>query len=86
VVLWRTERTWAQEARHHGEEHLPGLLNEYRASWASIRQWTGYDAAVAKREAHIQTLERLVWGAIYARQKAGLDREAARLRRVPEPR
>jgi hypothetical protein len=39
---------------------------------------------VAQREAEIQRLERLVWDAIYALQKAGLDREAARLRWVLE--
>ena len=39
---------------------MVGLLNEYRASWALIRQWAGHDAAVAEREATIQKLERLV--------------------------
>jgi hypothetical protein len=33
-----------------------------------------------RHEAEIQRLERLVWDAIYALQKAGLDREASRLR------
>jgi hypothetical protein len=65
---------------------MVGLLNEYRASWALIRQWAGHDVAVAQREAEIQRLERLVWDAIYALQKAGLDREAARLRRAAEKR
>ena len=51
-------------------------------AWALIRQWTGFDAAVAQREAEIQKLERLVWDAVYALQKAGLDNEAARLRRA----
>ncbi len=57
------------------------LLNGYRAAWALIRQWAGYDAAVAAREERIKRLERLVWDAVYALQKAGLDSEAARLRR-----
>ena len=61
---------------------MTGLLTEYRASWALIRQWAGHDAAVAQREAEIQRLERLVFDAIYALQKAGLDREASRLRRA----
>jgi hypothetical protein len=81
-----TEREWAQKARTPGEEYMVGLLNEYRASWALIRQWAGHDVAVAQREAEIQRLERLVWDAIYALQKAGLDREAARLRRAAEKR
>ena len=37
VEIEITERKWSQEARHPGEEHLAGLLNEYRASWALIR-------------------------------------------------
>jgi len=37
---------------------------------------------VATLRLRIKKLERLVWDAIYALQKAGLDSEAARLRRV----
>jgi len=81
-----TERKWASEARQPGEEHIVELLNRYRASWALIRQWAGHDVAVAQREAEIQRLERLVWDAIYALQKAGIDREANRLRRAIETR
>jgi hypothetical protein len=81
-----TERKWARDATTPGEEHFIELLNKYQASWALIRQWAGHDAAVAQREAEIQKLERLVWDAVYALQKAGLDREAARLRRVLEKR
>jgi hypothetical protein len=58
------------------------LLKEFRVSWALIRQWTGHDPAIAAREAQIETPERLVWDAIYALQKAGLDSEASRLRRA----
>ena len=43
-----------------------------------------HDPAIAQREAEIQKLERLVWDAIYALQKAGLDAESARLRRAIE--
>jgi hypothetical protein len=77
-----TEREWAEKARRPGEEYMVGLLNEYRAAWALIRQWAGHDAAVAQRDAAIQRMERLVWDAIYALQEAGLDSEAARLRRA----
>jgi hypothetical protein len=79
-----TERKWAREARTPGDEYMVPLLNEYRASWALIRQWTGHDPAIAQREEEIQVLERLVWDAIYALQKAGLDSEAARMRRALE--
>ncbi len=79
-----TEREWSEEGRRQGEEYIIPLLNKYRAAWALVRQWAGYDAAVAEREAHIVKLERLVWDAIYALQKAKLDSEAARLRRAIE--
>jgi hypothetical protein len=79
-----TERDWAQQARRPGEEYIIPLLNQYRASWALIRQWTGHDPAVAQREAEIERLERLVWDAVYVLQKAGLDKEAAKLRHVIE--
>jgi hypothetical protein len=79
-----TEREWAQKARQPGEEYMVKLLNEYRAAWALVRQWAGHDAAVAQREEQIQKLERLVWDAVYALQKAHLDSEAARLRRAIE--
>jgi hypothetical protein len=79
-----TERDWAQQARRPGEQYMVPLLNDYRASWALIRQWAGHDAAVAQRETEIQRLERLVWDAVYALQKAGLDKEAAKLRRAIE--
>jgi hypothetical protein len=77
-----TEREWAHQARIPGEEYMVGLLNEYRAAWALIRQWAGHDAALAQRDAEIQRVERLVWDAIYALEKAGQGHEAARLRRA----
>jgi hypothetical protein len=86
VGVETTEREWAQQARHRGEEYIVPLLNEYRASWALLRQWAGHDAAVAQREAEIERLERLVWDAVYALQKAGLDKEAAKLRYAIERR
>jgi hypothetical protein len=75
-----TERDWARKARYEGEEYLVPLLNEYRAAWALVRQWTGHDPAISQREAEIARLERLVWDAVYALQKAGLDKPAAKLR------
>lgn len=77
-----TEREWVQKASQPGNDYMLPLLNEYRASWAIIRQWTGYEAAIAQKEAQIQRLERLVSDAIYALQKAGLDDAANRLRRA----
>jgi hypothetical protein len=82
VGIEATERQWATEASRPGEEYVIPLLNQYRPSWALIRQWTGHDPAIAEREAYIEKLQRLVWDAIYALQKAGSDSEASRLRRV----
>lgn len=84
VTVDATERKWAQEAARPGDDFMAGLLNDSRAGWALIRQWAGLDAAVAQREERIQRLERLIWDAVYALQKAGLDTEAARLRRAVE--
>jgi hypothetical protein len=85
VAVEGTEREWSRDAAR-GEDYIVPLLNQYRASWALIRQWAGHDAAIAQREAEIQKLERLVWDAVCALQKAGLDSEATRLRRAIEKR
>ena len=77
-----TEREWIQKASEPGNEYMLSLLNEYRASWAIIRQWASYDAALAQKEMRIQRLERLILDSIYALQKAGQDDESARLRRA----
>lgn len=84
VGIEATEHEWSSRATRPGEDYMVSLLNKCRASWALIRQWTGHDPAIAEREAHIERLERLVWDAVYALQKAGLDREAARLRTALE--
>jgi hypothetical protein len=84
IGIEATEREWSARASRPGEEYLVPLLNQYRASWAIIRQWTGYDPAIAEREAYIERLQRLVWDAIYALQRAGVDSEAAGLPRTLE--
>jgi hypothetical protein len=71
VGIETTEREWARMAATPGEEYIVPLLNDYRASWALLRQWAGHDAAVAQKEAEIQRLERPVWDAMHALQKAG---------------
>jgi hypothetical protein len=82
VNIESREREWAQKVSQPGNEYILSLLNEFRASWAIIRQWAGYDAAISQKEAQIQRLERLVLDAVYALQKAGIDDEANRLRRA----
>jgi hypothetical protein len=51
---------------------------------ALIRQRCGSDAIVAAWDKQIEAIERLVWDAVYALQKEGLDSEAIRLRRALE--
>jgi len=82
ISIETTERNWSVDVARPGNEYLVPLLNQYRASWAIIRQWCGSDAAVAERDKRIELLERLVWDAIYTLQKAGSESEAARLRRA----
>jgi len=45
-----------------------------------------HDAALAQKDVEIEKMERLVWDAIYALQKAGLDDEAGRLRNAIQKR
>jgi|SRR5690348_14787051 hypothetical protein len=42
VNIEASEREWSQRASRPGEGHMIGLLNEYRAAWALIRQWAGF--------------------------------------------
>jgi hypothetical protein len=76
------ERKWSQDALRLGEEYMVGLLNNHRAAWAIVRQWTGPDAVVVQRDEYIKQLERLVWDAVYVLQKVGAENEAAKLRRA----
>lgn len=76
-----TERKWSLKATTSDGDYIVPLLNSYRAAWALLRQWCGMDAAIASRESRIAALEKMVWDAVYALQKAGLDNESDRLRR-----
>jgi hypothetical protein len=71
-------------ASRPGEAYLVPPLNQYCASRAIIRQVDRACPPIAEREAYIETLQRIVRGAIYALQKAGPDSQAARLRRAVE--
>lgn len=54
------ERDWTSRAREPDGAYALGLLADYRACWAVIRQWAGHDAAVAIREERIDELEQLL--------------------------
>lgn len=80
VDIEASERKWSLEARRPDGQYVIRSINEFRAAWALIRQWCGTDAALASRESRIAALERVVWDAVYMLQRAGLDREAKKLR------
>lgn len=82
VGVEATEQKWSHEARQPGSEYIVSLLMSIVRPGQSFGSGPGYDAAIAQREARIEQLERLVWDAIYALQKANHDREAERLRRA----
>jgi len=42
VGVEATEGKWSQQASRPDGEYVVSLLNEYRAAWALIRQWTGH--------------------------------------------
>jgi hypothetical protein len=71
------EREWRRTRGRLGKQCILSHLAEARAAWALVRQRTGHDPALAKREKTIQMLEGLVWDPIYALRKARFDKGAA---------
>jgi hypothetical protein len=79
-----TEREWSIKVREQGERYLAPLLNEYRSSFAIVRQWAGHDQAVALREERINELERLLTSVMWDLRRPGAEPEriAARIERA----
>jgi hypothetical protein len=82
--LKASERDFSVRSINPDNADLMPLPNEFRASWAIVRQSSDVDAAIAIREKRISDLERLVWDAVYVLQKAGHYQETAALRRKLE--
>ena len=78
-----TESQWTQDTQRGGD-YIVNLLNRYRASWAIADSGQDTTRRFVLKGAQRQKLERLVWDAIYALQKANLDSDAAKLRRALE--
>ena len=78
------EHEWATEARSPGNSYLIGLLTDYRAAWAIVRQWAGHDAAIAARETRITELEHLLTQTMWdlRRPKPDPERIAGRIDRA----
>jgi hypothetical protein len=83
LVVDSQEQQWAHDAATPGGRHLVGLLNEYRAAFALVRQWAGMDQAVATRDAEIKRLRDLVERAVWDLRRPEADPEgiAARMER-----
>ena len=67
------ERDAALKAREPGGSYMSGLLSEWRASWALVRQWASHDVAVAAREERILELERLLTQTMWDLRRPGAD-------------
>jgi hypothetical protein len=75
------ERELEVEAHEVGNANLVPLLEQRRAVWALVRQWAGFDEAVASREREIERLRRVVSDAVYMLKRHGLDDDVRRLER-----
>jgi len=54
------ERKWEIKAREVGGSHILPMLEHYRAAWAIIREWAGFDADRARLEVEIERLWQLI--------------------------
>lgn len=70
-----SERKWEVEATQPGNSYLLYLLEEYRAAWAVVRQWAGFDADRVRLQAEIERLRKLIDEAIWRLRKDGTDPE-----------
>ena len=70
------QRRWEIDARDPANHYLVDLLRDFRAEVAIIRQWAGYDKAVAMREAEIDRLTALVREAMWKLRTPNVDAEA----------
>jgi len=54
------ERNWEIEARYSYNTGIVRLFQEYRAGWALVRQWSGWDRAKTVRDGEIERLARVI--------------------------
>lgn len=78
-----TERKWEVQAREPGGSYLLGLLENYRAGWALVRQWASFDADRARLDKEVDRLRQLINRAVWdlRRPDADCERIAAQLDR-----
>lgn len=87
TVLLRVEadeRKYEIEAREPGNSYLLPLVDRWRASWALVRQWAGFEEDRARLEAEITRLRELITRTVWDLRRPDLDGErlAARLERA----
>jgi hypothetical protein len=69
------QRKYETEAREPGSAFLVPLVNEWRASWALVRQWAGHDQALAAKDAETKRLRELIERAAWDLRRDGADPE-----------
>jgi hypothetical protein len=75
------QRTWEVRAVQPGASHLAPMVERYRAAWALVRQWAGFNEALAQRDAEIERLCRLLLDIEYELRHGGHDELARKMRR-----
>lgn len=58
------------------------LHNRYLAGWALVREWAGFDAAMATQEKEIDRLRRIIRDFELALRRAGHEELAGQLERM----
>jgi len=75
------ERQWEIEARYSHNSGIVRLYHEYRAGWALVRQWAGWNQALAERADEIERLSRVIRDFELILRREGLDALATSLKK-----
>ncbi len=75
------ERQRTLEVRQESSAFLLALLERDRAGWALVRQWAGFDQAIAEREKEISRLQKILNESVWELRSSGHDDHAANIER-----
>lgn len=75
------ECEYEAKAREVGSGYLVPLVQQWRAGWALCRQWAGFDQAIARREAEIERLRRIIDDLRYELIRSGQEDLAETIKR-----
>jgi len=81
LTIETEEEQYSRESREIGNSYLVPLVQRWRAGWALCRQWAGFDQAIARREAEIERLRRIISDLQYDLRRAGHDELATKIER-----